>query len=439
MRSIIAALRATDAGKLLRGVMCAFAAAFLLAAFIAPDRAGMLPGFIRIVTAPTQLTRDWFMPELGGVSASMLNAALVGAAYCAMLFLPGAEVTGATVLGCFMTVGFCAFGINVLNILPLMLGTLVYAKLTRQPFARCVNIAMFSTGLAPLISEALFRYPNAVETHGFTLAGVLFALALGVVIGCAIPPLLGQSMAFHKGFNLYNAGPAAGFLGSVLFAAMYKARGIEAPPIEATLGDGAPVFANVFYIAVFGLCAAFGLLLCGGIGPYVKLLKDDGHRSDFTIKYGAGPCVTNLGVYGLFILLYYNIVGARFTGVTMGVVLCMASASCNGATPLNVLPVMLGYGAMGLLNRLGLVAMSVSGQALVVGMCFAGGLAPISGVFGPVAGIFAGMLHFCLVTNIPAIHGGFNLYNGGFTAGIVCFILVPVLEHFGRRGSENRR
>ena len=28
------------------------------------------------------------------------------------------------------------------------------------------------------------------------------------------------------------------------------------------------------------------------------------------------------------------------------------------------------------------------------------------------------------------LHGGFCLYNGGFTCGIVAFVLVPVLECF---------
>ena len=436
---IVDRLRGMEAGKVLRGVMGAFAAAFLLAAFIAPDRADMLPGFVRILTGPAQLTRDWFLTELGGMSATMLNAALVGAACCGMMFLPGAKVNGATVLGYFLTLGFALFGINALNMLPPVLGTLLYAKLTRQRFGSCVNAAMFSTGLAPLISEALFRYPDATVTHGATLAGVLLAVILGAIIGMMMPPLCGQSTAFHKGFNLYNAGPAAGFLGALLFAGMYKVRGLEAPAIGATLGEGAPLFVNAFYIATFGLCAVFGFLLCGGVRPYGKLLRDSGYRADFTAKYGAGPCVMNLGVYGLFTLAYYNIVGARFTGVTMGVVICMASACCNGATPLNALPVLLGYGAMGLLNRLGLVALSVDSQALVVGLCFASGLAPVSGVYGPLAGVAAGIIHFCLVTNMPAIHGGFNLYNGGFTSGVAAFILVPALERFSRKGPADRR
>lgn len=51
----------------------------------------------------------------------------------------------------------------------------------------------------------------------------------------------------------------------------------------------------------------------------------------------------NAGVFGLCILTCYNIVGARFTGPTDGVIWCMLSSSAAGSTPLNVFPVVLGY------------------------------------------------------------------------------------------------
>ena len=65
-------------------------------------------------------------------------------------------------------------------------------------------------------------------------------------------------------------------------------------------------------------------------------------------------------------------------------------------------------------------------------------VAPISGEYGIIAGIVAGILHYCLVTSVHAIHGGFNLYNGGFTAGIVCFLSVPILEHYFKSKQQRR-
>ena len=434
---MIERMRTADAGKVLRAVMCCFTAAFLIGALFAPDLKDIFTGLGRICTLPAQLTKDYFKPEIGSISGAMLNYALVGAVCCALMFLPEAKVNGGTVLAYFLTVGFCSYGMTILNIIPLMLGVALYSLIRKQPFGKNLNFFMFATAVGPIVTEVLFRYPSATETHGITLTGVVLALGIGAVVGCAMPALCAHSPGFHKGYDLYNAGPAAGFLCFLLFAALYRTRGIEAPAIGATLGEGNWMFVNVFCIVCFALCVIAGLVL-GGARDYFSLFRDSGYKSDFTVKYSVGANVMNIGIYGLFILLYYNLVDATFTGTTMGAVFCMLCCCCNGATPMNVFPIMIGYVVMGLLNRAGVTAFAVNAQAIVVGLCFASGLAPISGEYGIVAGIVAGMLHYCLVTSVPAIHGGFNLYNGGFTAGIVCFLFVPILEHYFKSRKERR-
>ena len=362
-----------------------------------------------------------------------------GAVCCALMFLPEAKVNGGTVLGYFLTVGFCSYGMNILNIIPLMLGVAVYALIKRQRFGKFLNFYMFATAVAPIITQVLFYYPNMGETPQLSLLGVALSLLIGVVVGCTMPALCAHSPGFHKGYDLYNAGPAAGFLCFLLFAVLYKTLGVEAPAIAATLGEGNRAYVNVFCIVVFALCVVCGIVLNGGLGDYGKLFMDSGYKSDFTAKYSAGANIMNIGVYGLFIMLYYNLIGATFTGTTMGAVFCMLCCCCNGATPFNVFPIMIGYVIMGLLNKAGVTAFAVNAQAIVVGLCFASGLAPISGEYGIIAGTVAGMLHYCLVTSVPAIHGGFNLYNGGFTAGIVCFLFVPVLEHYFKSKSQRKQ
>ena len=423
-------IRRMETGRLLRILMCACTAAFLIAAFFAPDRDQMFSGLYRICTFPAQLTKDYFKPEIGSISGTMLNYALVGAVCCALMFLPEAQVNGGTVLGYFLTVGFCSYGMNILNIWPLMLGVAVYARIKRQPFGRLLNFYMFSTAVSPIITQVLFYYPVMGDAPRLTGLGVFLALLIGVVVGCCMPSLCAHSPAFHKGYDLYNAGPAAGFLCFMIYAVLYKTLGVEAPAITATLGEGNRLFVNAFCAILFALFVICGLILNGGPGDYGRLFMDTGYKSDFTAKYSTGACVMNIGVYGLFILLYYNLIGATFTGTTMGAVFCMLCCCCNGATPMNVFPIMLGYGIMGLLNKAGVTAFAINAQAIVVGLCFGSGLAPISGEYGIPAGILAGILHYCLVTSVPAIHGGFNLYNGGFTAGIVCFVYVPILEQF---------
>ena len=42
------------------------------------------------------------------------------------------------------------------------------------------------------------------------------------------------------------------------------------------------------------------------------------------------------------------------------------------------------------------------------------------------------------MTSVPALHGGYCLYNGGFTAALICLILVPQLEKFSRTKDERK-
>ena len=431
-------IRKMETGRVLRAVMCAFTLAFLIGGLFAPDLGQMFSGLGRICTLPAQLTKDYFKPEIGSISGSLLNYFLVGAVCCALMFLPEAKVNGGTVLGFFLTLGFCSYGMNILNILPLMLGVAVYSLIKKQPFGKNLNFFMFSTAISPLITHVLFYYPVVGETPHLTAVGVLLALVVGVVFGCALPPLCAHSPNFHKGYDLYNAGPAAGFLCFIIYAVLHKTLGVDAPAIGADLGDGNAAFVNVFCIVVFALCLICGVMLNGGFKGYGALFTDSGYKSDFTAKYPVGVNLINMGVYGLFIVAYYNLIGAKFTGPTMGAIFCMLCCCCNGATPWNVWPIMVGYVVMGLLNRVGVTAFAVNAQAIIVGLCFASGLAPITGEYGILAGIVGGMLHYCLVTSVPAIHGGFNLYNGGFTAGIVCFVYVPILEHYFKSKRQRR-
>ncbi|MGL5961274.1 MAG: DUF1576 domain-containing protein, partial [Cetobacterium sp.] len=42
-------------------------------------------------------------------------------------------------------------------------------------------------------------------------------------------------------------------------------------------------------------------------------------------------------------------------------------------------------------------------------------------------GVLAGVLHIAVVQSIGVVHGGLNLYNNGFSAGIVAGFLLPII------------
>jgi hypothetical protein len=129
----------------------------------------------------------------------------------------------------------------------------------------------------------------------------------------------------------------------------------------------------------------------------------------------------------------------------MGAIMCMYAFVAQGVHPRNVFPIMIGYALASFVPFLffmgGLVdaqKWTLTTQAILVGLCFASGLAPISGKWGFIPGVIAGFMHALLVMNVPLLHGGFCLYNGGFTDGIVAFLLVPVLECFFKPLEERR-
>ena len=100
----------------LKVVFWMFAAAFLIAAFISPDRAEMRSGLQAIYSTPAQVTKDYF--EVGSVSAAFMNAFLVGALCAGLYMLPGATANGVSFLAFSLTCGFCFWGMNLFNLIP---------------------------------------------------------------------------------------------------------------------------------------------------------------------------------------------------------------------------------------------------------------------------------------------------------------------------------
>lgn len=414
---------------------------FLVGAVCMPDRAAMFSGLLTILSSPCKVSTNYF--ALGGFAATFLNMALVGFVSLALFHFLKATVNNVSTLAFLLTLGFASWGIHPLNMLPTVLGVVIYGLVKKESMASLANAMLFSTGIAPLISELMVRYPNA-ETVGFNLAGILLSLAVGFVIGFFLPAGLAHSPKVHKGFDLYSAAVPVGMTAFMLQAVLYKTMGVALPaaPAADTLQIGSALAVNVFCIAVFGLCILISLLMGCTPREYWALLTAKESVSSVSAARGNRVMLMNVGVYGLFILAYYDLVGASFNGVTFGILFCMLACCNSGSHPGNVWPIMLGYAAasylFGWLSPLvgGTFAQAINAQAILVGLCYANGLSPISSRYGWQYGMAAAMLHFCMVTTVPNLHGGYCLYNGGFTAALVCLLLVPQLERFFRTKQE---
>ena len=417
--------------------------AFILAAFFMPDRAQMMSGLWAILSQPAKISTNDF--ALGGYAATFLNMGLVGLCFTVLFYVLGATASNVSTLAFVLTVGFSSWGITALNIWPTILGVVVYSLVRKEKLGANINAMMFSTGIAPLISDLLVRYPNA-EVIGFNLPGLLVTLLVGFCIGFFLPAGLGHAPQVHKGFDLYSAAVPVCFTAFFLNATLYKTIGIALPaaPGAETLAVASQSIVNVFCILVFGACVIGALLMGCKPADYLKLLNAEEHVGSISGKLGKEVFLMNVGVYGLFILAYYNAIGASFNGVTFGIIFCMLCTCNSGSHPGNVWPIMLGYvvgsTVFGWLSQLagGTYAMVINAQAIAIGLCFANGLSPIVSKYGWFWGMVSAILHFLLVTSVPNMHGGFCLYNGGFTAAVICVLMVPQLERFCKTKAERK-
>ena len=443
-------LATMEESRFLRLFFAAISLCFVIAAFILPDRATAFTGLWKIMSGTCKISTNYF--ALGGFAATFLNMGIVGLICTALFFLPGAKANNVSTLGVLLTIGFASWGMNPVNMIPTILGVCLYALVKKEKIGAVSNAMLYSTGIAPLISDLLFRYPGT-EYIGFNGLGLVLAMVVGLAIGFFLPAGMAFAPNIHKGYDHYSAAVPIGFTAFFLRAVLYNVMLGKSPAALGLSTMAAPdvvslPITNIFAITVFVLCIVIALLMGCKPADYWNLMKDSGKGVSFTTKYGNAPFLMNVGVFGLMIVAYYNLAGAldsknMWTGMTFGIVWCMLATCNSGSHPRNVLPIMVGYiatsylfgwvsGLLGVEN----FALTIGSQSILIGMCYANGMSPVTGTYGFGYGVLAGGLHYLLVTAVPDMHGGFCLYNGGFTAALICLLLIPQLEKFCKTKEE---
>ncbi len=416
-------------------LFCVFCTAALAVAALFTGPPGTLPGrLLAIVQSPQSLTVD--ACAVGGLNAALLNAALCGLVSCALFYFTGAPMDGLGLGAYALPVGMSLFGENFVTILPLIAGVWLYCRYKKIPFARHVCSAMFTGALAPFMAEMLFP-------RGYVLPlglSIPLMLAAGVALGFVFIPIAELTYTMHKGNSLFNAGLAAGLMAILLYFAYHT---LVLEPLGVTeryglltiLSEGHPVFFPVALALLFCLAALTGFIYNGfKFDSYWEMMHHSGHDVDFTVAIGEPEVLLNFGLVGLTMLVYMIVIDAPWTGPTAGAIICAACWAGKGAHPINVLPILAGYLLVSFAAD-----WTINAQAIVVGACFATGLAPVSGRWGSAGGVVAGAMHACIVLYTPQFHGGFNCYNGGFTCGIVAVLLVPILENFFPDAEERHK
>ena len=393
----------------------AFSVALMLIGIGIGQPEEILPGLWKIVTMQDLLITDYI--DIAGPAAAFINAGLVTITSVCILRLAQDPFNGFTIVEVGLMAGFSLFGKNMFNIWPIILGTWLYARYQREPFSKYASVALLSTSLAPLVS-----YMALGSVHASLPLGILS----GVIVGFLMPSLSAYTYKVQNGMNLYNMGFACG-----LFAMMVV-------PVLTAFGDkpDSAMYWSTGRNTELGFACAMicAVLILMGLFSSDKGVKDVLERyhllltttgrapNDYLRMFGAGPVLINIGLNGLIGIAYILLVDGDINGPTLGGIFTIMGFSAFGKHPRNIIPVMLGVwlGAYGMHYEPNYPALQLAGL-------FGTTLAPVSGHFGAVFGVAAGFIHSALVLQTGGPVAGLNLYNNGFSGGLIAIVMYPTL------------
>lgn len=369
-----------------------------------------------ILITPDGLITDYI--SVGGYSGAFLNSSLVSLLSLFIFDVLKLKYNGTSIATFFLMTGFSLFGKNILNILPILLGVYLFALYKKESFKRYIYIAFFGTSFSPVVSEIAIHFDG-----GFTPSSITLGVLAGVLAGFLLPPISIDCLRVLHGYNLYNTGFASGLIG-LLFASLLLSFGYN-NTIKMIWTLGIDPYITIFFILLFLSFILLGFILNDkSFKGYFNILKHSGRAvADFTAMEGLPLTFINMGIVGIFAILYIFVIGGDINGPTLGAVLTIVGFGALGKHLKNMTPPMAGVIIMSLIAHWDLRDPSIQLATL-----FCTGLAPIAGTFGFFWGIIAGAIHSVIVICVTSLHGGLNLYNNGFAAGLVVLILNPIIE-----------
>lgn len=375
-------------------------------------------GLVSIHLHPSLLITDYL--AIGGLHATLVNAWIVTWVTILLLQQLKVKFSGVAFAGVLTIFAFSFFGKNLLNILPVWLGFFLYTKMKGTNLNQYTGTFLFSSGIAPVTSFLMFGIPGLN-----LLMSIPLGILGGMIAGWLTPMVVSIVGKFHQGYNLYNTGFGLGFI-AMLFTAILRAFQVNVS-VPTTLS-----FA--FHDGLFWFISSISIVLIGSsflihrqaYKPWLRLLQSPGNLpSDFYKDFGLAATLLNVGSIGVLSLILITIYNIPLSGpIVAGVFTFMAFGS-YGKHIVNSLPVIVGL----------VIGSSIQGFNLTlpgpsIALLFVTALAPVSGKFGVFYGVLAGFIHLLIAPQAFALQGGFDLYNNGFTAGLVAGFVVVIAQQF---------
>lgn len=417
MKTVKITRRKKVSSRVMYRVLYILPLAMLLYAFLTTNLSELSQGFQIILKSNDVLLTDYL--AIAGVGPTLVNAALVLLINLWLIKKLDLKPNGIIIAALFLLAGFSFMGKNIFNIWPFYFGGFIYSRYHQIPYKNVVLINIFSTAFSPISS----LIAGAMSDH-LILVIVMNAI-VGGFIGFIMPTISAHILTFHSGYNLYNMGTAAGFVGMLVYSILDVSKvNIEANSLLLQENNPAVIIFFVLY--------SITLIILGwrinerSFKGYGDVMKHTGRLVTDVIKHdGFGLSIMNMGILGLLSIAFVLVVGGVMNGPTIAAVLAVMGFGSFGKHPKNTWPIVLGV-------CLGWVMFGIDKpiSTLVMSALFGTTLAPVAGEFGALWGIVAGVLHMAFVVNIGAMHGGLMLYNNGLSGGIVAAVLIPLIDAF---------
>lgn len=164
--------------------------------------------------------------------------------------------------------------------------------------------------------------------------------------------------------------------------------------------------------------------------------SSDALVTDYMKLANIGAALVNSSIITLFSIMIMNIKKVNLRGVHIAAIFIVAGFALFGKNIINSIPLMLGVMAFTSIYK-------IKFEDNIANALFVTSLAPlvtnvyllIGGFFGIVCalavGFLIGFIFTPLLKPFKAFHKGYNLYNGGFTAGIIAMFYSGFLKTIG--------
>jgi hypothetical protein len=392
---------------------------FLILAFVFAPLSELISGLGIILTSPSVLLTDYI--EIAGLGASLLNSAIMILLAYGIVRIAKIPISGPVFAGLLTIAGFSFFGMNILNSSILFFGVFLYAKYKGMSLRSVIVILLFSAGLAPIASVTMFGL-------GLHLAiSIPLGIIVGVVSGFVLMELAPHVIKFHNGYDLYNVGFAGGIIALLAYSVIKLSN--HSYEVEAVYSTDRHLELLIISLAITITAMIVGFIANGNsLKDYKNILRKSGRAiTDFTRKNREGIALFNSGLTGFLIIAIILPLGIKLSGPSFGAILTVVGFGCFGKHPRNILP-----GIVGVVLSAFIFKLEFDSILVTLALIFSTTLAPISGEYGIIPGVIAGMLHLPVINNLGSLHGGIILYSNGFAAAFTAVLIHMAMTAFER-------